>query len=122
MKVILSTIIALLMFQAGVSAAQPALPSAAQDDVVLPVRVVEPRLGGTISRYQLEGEVMVSFKLDAAGRPQDIEVVSASHEEAEQPVVNALRRWRFEVNQDKPVKLANARFLLPVRYNPASES
>lgn len=61
------------------------------------------------------GEIRVRILIDEQGNVSILEVVSATHREAVQPVLQALTRWRFEppLRQGEPVRAA---YIQPLTY------
>jgi len=82
----------------------------------VPTKVVAPIVPWEYQRAGITGEVDVTFVIDAAGRPRQIEVVTASHPEFADSVENALRSWRFELPEDGHEPNART-YKLPVRFN-----
>jgi TonB family protein len=76
------------------------------------IKVVKPVVPYEFSRYEIEGEVEVTFRIDEQGRTQDIEVETASHPEYAISVKNALRQWRFEQPE-----VGGLKYRLPVLFN-----
>lgn len=76
------------------------------------IQIVEPVVPYDFARYQITGEVQVTFRIDEDGRPREIEVESATHREYGESVENALRQWRFEEPE-----VAGRKYRLPVLFN-----
>lgn len=116
MKQTICLFFAAFTLAAGLSAATPALADA--EGLAEPVRMVKPDLPKHLLQADTAGEVTVSFRLDADGRPRDIRAEASTHGEATRPVLRAVRQWRFDVDAGQAAQLSSARFVLPVQFNP----
>src|SRR5512142_607990 len=58
-------------------------------DIPVPVKIVSPDAGSS----PVGAKVEVEFLVDAAGRPQEIQVLSATDRDFGVTVCNAVRRW-----------------------------
>lgn len=76
------------------------------------IRVVKPIVPSEFSRYNITGDVEVTFNIDDTGDLYNIEVEQASHPEFAESVKNALRGWRFE----RP-EVEGVRYRLQVLFN-----
>lgn len=77
------------------------------------LRSIEPVVPPAFARYKVKGSVEVLFQIGANGRPEKIEVESATHFEYAEAVKNALRSWRFERHPEQ----TGVFFRLPVVFN-----
>lgn len=57
---------------------------------------VAPKLPSTLSRQRLVGKVEVEFVVDAQGRVQSPRIVRSFNTLLNEPVLNAVRQWRFK--------------------------
>jgi len=87
-------------------ASEPATPFAS--------KVVVPEVPYEFSSSE-EKEVTVLFRLNADGRPLDLEVESAPSRAYADSVREAVRRWRFDGVEADP-KWTNVRYRLPVVF------
>lgn len=61
-----------------------------------PISTAQPRLPTAAKRMNLRGTVKVQFTVDAQGRVQSPQIVSSANPALNQPVLDALKQWRFE--------------------------
>ena len=81
---------------------------------VVPSSVVKP----TGLPYQFSGSTInVEFSLDAAGKPQQIRVLSVEDSRLKRQLVAAFRQWRFELVTQEAAE-SGKRFILPVELKP----
>jgi protein TonB len=83
------------------------------------VHQVPPAYPLDLRKRRIEGTVYVVFVVDREGRVQQPEVESAPHEAFTSPVLEAVRRWRFEpavVRGDK----VRAKLRVPIRFSAES--
>lgn len=105
------TLTALFLLVLG-SAALVAVPETTELREPEAIKVVVPVVPYDFARYDISGEVEVTFRIDDEGRTQDIVVETASHQEYAESVMNALRQWRFEQPEVSGIK-----YRLPVLFN-----
>lgn len=64
---------------------------------VNPVRMPQPEYPRDALRRQIEGEVVIAFSVNEAGRPTDIEILDAAPRGTfEREVLRTVEEWRFE--------------------------
>jgi TonB family protein len=105
-------LIALAMLVAGSGEILSAEPETAELREPEAIRIVEPIVPYEFTRYNIRGNVEVTFRIDEAGRPDEIVVETATHNEFAESVKNALRQWRFE----RP-EVPGMKYRLPVIFN-----
>jgi TonB family protein len=110
MKTLLTTALATLVLATPAFALSPQ-PSAAStvSSVIklVPTKVVPPEnLPPTFTRTTLT----VEFALDAAGRPQDVQVITKTDRAVRDQVIKAFKQWRFDPKAATTAK----RFALPI--------
>jgi len=67
------------------------------DHLPRPVTTPQPDYPRASLRRGEQGEVLLLVKVDAAGRVDDVEILSSSqHRRLDRAAVSAVRRWRFE--------------------------
>ncbi|MGC9451768.1 MAG: TonB family protein [Oceanipulchritudo sp.] len=106
---LLITLALLVSGNGGVLLAQPETTELREPEAI---RVVEPIVPYEFSRYNIRGNVEVTFRIDEEGRPDEIVVETATHNEFAKSVKNALRQWRFE----RP-EVPGMKYRLPVVFN-----
>jgi len=106
-----TTLIALMLLVAGTG---PLLAAESETSFREPevLRAVKPVVPPEFARYTIPGKVAVTFLLAEDGRPQEIEVESATHDKYAESVINALRQWRFAQPET-----ADLKFRLPFVFN-----
>ena len=73
----------------------------------MPIRMVTPKMPTCMSRYFLEGDAVISIKIDRAGFVWDATVISATWRDRklsvreiaryEDPIIEAILQWTFPV-------------------------
>jgi TonB family protein len=81
------------------------------------IEVVEPEVPIMYARAKVQGEVMVRFKLNEQGEPENIQLESASNKVYGRVVEEAVKQWRFEPPMD-----TRAQYRLPVLINSGTKS
>ena len=77
-----------------------------------------PVYPGELRGKKLEGEVMLIFIVDDAGRVTSPKVVKSTHQAFEKPALDAVKQWKFEPGL-KAGKRVSTRMKCPVKF-PAS--
>lgn len=77
---------------------------------------VAPQFPPEFQIQGLAGEVRVRILIDEQGNVSVLDVISATHREAIQPVRQALARWRFEPPQ-RQGEAVRAAYIQPFSYN-----
>lgn len=77
---------------------------------------VPPRYPPELRRKKLEGTVYVLFVVDREGRVVDPQIERSSDVAFEQPVIEAVKRWRFEPGTRNGQKI-QSRMRLPIRFS-----
>lgn len=83
----------------GANAMQNAMAGFSSMDVDQKPRAVyqeQPRIPATARRQNLSGKVEVEFLVDVNGRVQNPRVVSSFNPLLNEPVIDAIKKWRFE--------------------------
>ena len=76
------------------------------------LEIVEPAVPVNYLRWGIPGHVLIEFKIDAEGCPQNIELVSYDDRRYAKSVKEAVRQWRFEQPE-----IAGLTYRLPVNFS-----
>lgn len=61
---------------------------------LIPLRQKRPKYPGSLAARGIEGEVIVEFTIGVDGNPENIAIVSASHQGFRSPVTRVVRQWK----------------------------
>lgn len=75
----------------------------------------QPRIPSAARRQNLNGKVEVEFTVDAQGRVQNPRVVSSFNPLLNEPVIDAIKKWRFEPGTRGGKKVAT-KTKMPFRF------
>lgn len=68
-----------------------------------------------MKRNGIPGSVILGFIVDTQGNVRDAYVIRSSHQEFEQPALQAVQKWRFKPGR-KAGKAVNTRMQLPMKF------
>jgi TonB family protein len=68
---------------------------------LVPIRQDEPRISAAVMREHPKGNVRAAFTINTDGSVSDVKIVNSSTRQYNNPVLNAIRSWRFQ-----PIELA----------------
>lgn len=81
-----------------------------------PIAQAEPIYPPELRRNKVSGEVRVTFVVRADGTTDQVRIIRSSNPGFEEPVLRAIRRWRFEPGE-KDGKKVSARVSINIPFN-----
>lgn len=99
----------------AMSSAMAAFGSMDMDQKPRPVYQEQPRIPAAARKMNLSGKVEVEFVVDAQGRVQNPRVVSSFNPLLNEPVIEAIKKWRFEPGM-RGGKKAACKTKMPFRF------
>ncbi len=90
-------------------------PARAETEPPVPVRMVAPDYPYEMKRAGISGVVTLSVEIDETGAVQSCQVQKSTHQEFEQPALDAVRKWKFKPAR-KDGTAVKIKIQLPLRF------
>ena len=104
-------ILMLTTIATGASLAQAAETSTVSEKPQA-IKVVEPEVPYEMTRWEVKGEVTVSFTINEQGQPENVSVQSSDNTVYSEKVLEAVQQWRFA-----PPKTAGVTYVQTIKFS-----